>query len=101
MSQRSGTIGRYIAGAFGVAMIIAGIGSCVLAAQTVPTEPHHGSPVDGLDAFATLAALVAGGIAIVLLVVGGLLVRTAVRAPRTPPLPVTLPKAQARQVPPQ
>ena len=103
MGDRSGNIGRYIAGAFGIAMLIAGFASCVLAAQTAPTEPHHGSALDGLDGFATLAALLAGAIALVLLVIGGLLLRTALRAPTSPRPrgPVPLPRARARELPPQ
>ena len=104
MSTRSSRIGHYIAAGFGIAMIAVGIAAFGLAAQTAPHEAHHGSPVDGLDAFATLAALVMAGVGLVLLIVGGLILRTGLRGPRPtpprPPPPVVLPPARAVKVPP-
>jgi hypothetical protein len=74
------------------------------AGANMPSEPHHGQAVDGLDGIGTLFALFEGGAGIVLLVIGGVALASAIkgvqelRRAAAAPRAVALPTAYAHEV---
>ena len=80
MSRTLRVIGLVVSFAIAAAGLIGGIALLVLAAHWMPSEPHHGQAVDGLDGIGTFFALLAAGGGLVALVLGGLALRSAIRA---------------------
>ena len=79
MDRTHRTIARIFSFAIAAAGLIGGIALLVLAAHWMPTEPHHGEAVDGLDGLGTFFGLLAGGGGILSIVIGGLVLRSTIR----------------------
>lgn len=79
MHRAARMIGLVVSFAIAAAGLIGGIALLALAARWMPTEPHHGQAVDGLDGIGTFFALLAGGGGILALLIGGLVLRSAIR----------------------
>jgi hypothetical protein len=91
---------------FAAAMLGGGIALMVGVAGIPAPEPHHGDAMDAWDGIGQFFELVGGAGAIVLLVIGGFVLRSAVRTikqgpPAPPPPPGTdLPTARVHGAPP-